>query len=682
MGVGVRVLLLSSLLLILFLSPVFAKEIIIESEDIVLWPFLSPYDYTEKTDIKIDQDYSGRTFSNGWHSTENKEESFTSSKVAGENYEELRVHVYYRVLVHPNGEEEVIDSYKFDNSIATDKMEVPCKPLYFSSYKRSPFDPDYTLEIEGPIIQQCSGGVCVDVKVRSDHRRKEKVSAEGCPEFLYKVEKEIPELKINVTDFGNYTIELREIKISQATHERFPDVDYNSIIDLYESKKTLYKKYAHINLKGSITEENWTLCTSTSPEEYDKTGKLLDLEEKTFCNGLYPVSAYTKFSYHRDFYKYFFWFHYVDSPYYSGSWEGTRIENIDEDYGWIDEKVNSSVKLLDLAKTVIEYSFEIKPECPETCDDGDSNTYDYCGVSTRYKCKHTLISLPIKQGINKLPFEHKSGTVSNEKSDNQEKPMDSTPNIMATAIVGTMALSGLAAYRRVNAKVTSMPITVIPSVEPHDKEAPDRTSYTFSLPENNTPITKKIKNYLNKRGSWEDSKAYSIIPSKTYVFKPATQKHLESEISFQSSDLNIFWMDYLYYLTKEGKQNGFSLESFMVYRKARKERIRDRYNQCLQGNKIACNYVVSPSLSEELIADQLGTDDGKVEITEDILVPAVTLGASKMATKSSSKIWKKLSKLETTLKTVEKIVDSAVKSFESIKSKGKKIYNGLKKLLK
>ena len=53
-----------------------------------------------------------------------------STKMEGDNYYHLSTHIYYRVLVKPDGSEQVIDEYKFDNHNITSYANNYCVQSY------------------------------------------------------------------------------------------------------------------------------------------------------------------------------------------------------------------------------------------------------------------------------------------------------------------------------------------------------------------------------------------------------------------------------------------------------------------------------------------------------------------------------------------------------------------------
>jgi len=90
-------------------------------------------------------------------------------------------HIYYRVLIYPNGSEKVLDSYKFVFSeVGTNYQPYP------------------------------------------GHMRV-RIWAEG----------EVPGVTIHLNESGNYSVELRHVEIPKPTAEKFPEAGLNSVVDWY-----------------------------------------------------------------------------------------------------------------------------------------------------------------------------------------------------------------------------------------------------------------------------------------------------------------------------------------------------------------------------------------------------------------------------------------------------------------
>lgn len=280
-------------------------------------------------EIELADWYSPSDFRTSYHPTSDFSYyySIPAKAFEGINYYDLGIHFYYRVLIHPDGTEEVIDSYKFDNHIPT-RTE--------------------------PNTDNCP----------------------GCGDYHYFAEYVIPEKTIYAGDLdeeGEYKVELRHIEISAPTNEMHPNADIDSVIDLYEGEEINYKTYNPWYDGMSSGEKIWQKCVSTSPDEYKETYTYGGLQEI-----FYEYKRWYYYSmgmmqwmqnrwesgpkYCKDVGKY-------EIPELGGNFDYSTEElrhtyyseyRYVKSYIWIDKKTEEDVELSDLAESQILLEFEVE----------------------------------------------------------------------------------------------------------------------------------------------------------------------------------------------------------------------------------------------------------------------------------------------------------------------------------
>ncbi|MFH0986847.1 MAG: DUF2341 domain-containing protein [Candidatus Micrarchaeota archaeon] len=191
--------------------PTVPTEIELQEYRVVLNSWNSPYS------LSMTSSYSGGS------------SSVSIPATAGEasNYYNLPVYIYYRVLTYPDGHQEIIDEYKFDNHNATSSVNTYC-------------------------VDSQGGSQCSQYKYFSDHL--------------------IPKKNITVSQAGNYTVEIKRIKLSTPTSKRFPTASALSKVDLWTAEKyTQYYYWRAINQATSPTGST-RLCTDITDSEYQTDG--------------------------------------------------------------------------------------------------------------------------------------------------------------------------------------------------------------------------------------------------------------------------------------------------------------------------------------------------------------------------------------------------------------------------
>jgi hypothetical protein len=385
----------------------FALEITVPSAPVQLKSWGDPYEY--RNHYKW-QSYSGSNY--GYYSGGGFHRNYEGrNRVVGQNYYELPVYIYYRVLIHPDGTEEIIDQFKFDSSKATSSIRTDCVQYTYS------FNPYYSSWGSG-----YSGGY-------SENRRS------GCSDHQYFSEYILPEKTIEVNDLGDYKVEIRYVEIPRLTHEKFPNAKINDFVDLWVGKKVAHQAY-YTDRGQSVsrfssywyTQQETIYASKTSPEEYKETGKFEIVMKRNNRQGHWGSDYYEydgqtyevhslgcKFDYERN------WeFH---SQHFSGSrWGSNYNENYHQGYNkfcWLELKEQSDVKLIDLVQVIPEkFEFEVtKP--------------------------------PEDLGVSQSPFQHKPG----EEPGKQEGGLAGAAGKQAPlggiglAIAGAGALAGAAGIK-------------------------------------------------------------------------------------------------------------------------------------------------------------------------------------------------------------------------------------------
>lgn len=316
---------LSTLFFMLILSVASAQTIIIPEEKIELKSWNEPHEQYH---------FHQSSHGNSWYYGE---KSVPATSMIGENYYGLSKYIYYRVLIYPDGSEEIIDQYLFDNKNTTETVDTNCK-----------------------WEESNSGG--------SD-RGWFYFLRRGCAKYKYYSKHTIPEktLDVDVDEEGTYKIQLRKIEIPITTAEKYlmfvnpnEKIDLNSVIDLYEAERYKYHSYGYDLRGNNYYTYREVVCTETTKSEYENTHEFDVMGLRMESVGNYPGASCSmiekqridslgcKFQYHqRD----------VVTSCNNGICGGHMYE---DDYCWIEGKTISGVKLTDLAEPVVEYEYEIE----------------------------------------------------------------------------------------------------------------------------------------------------------------------------------------------------------------------------------------------------------------------------------------------------------------------------------
>ncbi|MEM7813370.1 MAG: hypothetical protein QW548_00530 [Candidatus Aenigmatarchaeota archaeon] len=147
----------------------------------------------------------------------------------GKAYYDLPVALFRRVLIWPNGTEQVLDEFKLDGHVAT------------GSTKRA--------------SESWSLNGCV-------HRRTSP--------RLYWSEPTIPAraLTLPADDEYAYRVELRMVNLSAPTAARAPNATWDSIIDLWQGTRIEHRKDKERTWSRSSSEEEKRLCSPVSPAAF------------------------------------------------------------------------------------------------------------------------------------------------------------------------------------------------------------------------------------------------------------------------------------------------------------------------------------------------------------------------------------------------------------------------------
>ena len=166
-------------LLPLLSFPVFAETIEVPAESLSLNEWFSPYQFESNTLDRYWKPENGaleETCSVAWVS---------GQKIEADNIAAMISHIYYRVLVKPDGSEQVIDQYFFPgNQQTSSATDSNC----------------YT-----------------NTKSETPSESHETATSITCPVTHYYNKRSLPQKSIYIEGFGAYKIEVRHIEISGAT---------------------------------------------------------------------------------------------------------------------------------------------------------------------------------------------------------------------------------------------------------------------------------------------------------------------------------------------------------------------------------------------------------------------------------------------------------------------------------
>lgn len=320
-----RLLTFSLLFLIAFSSVGFAsKQVIVPEEQINLQTFGDPYEYF----LHVYQ-YG---YSPGWYYTYSLTDYKGLNKIKGHNDYELDTRIYYRVLIHPDGTEEFIDEYKFDNKNITRTEETNCKET----------------------VQESDSGQGGGY---SETRK-------GCSKHRYYSEHVIPEETIEIKNpqVGMYKLEIRRIDIPAYMAEKYPDLTKDSIASVYDAERSSYYEITKENWRGGSYYQMSLLCTPTTPEEYEETESFSTYRYERTHRWGYPDISCSDLGMSRvdvlgcnDAYYRYTTSYYNEPGYYSNYHNFERA-------CWIPNKLSEPINISEFATVDIEYEFElVKP---------------------------------------------------------------------------------------------------------------------------------------------------------------------------------------------------------------------------------------------------------------------------------------------------------------------------------
>ena len=191
-------------------------------------------------EVELDQWYEphGYTYHTRWGNRFYYEQA---EKHKAENYYKLGTHLYYWELTSPSGEKKVLSEYLFDNHKATGSINVP---RIYGQYGCSYTQP---------------------------HDRQ---SFPTCSTKLYYSNHKIPAQTITVEESGEYTLELKHVKIDAATADENKIISWDTELQEHQQTTINYQHYAESSSTAQHWEKNIQQCTSTTQQQYE--------EEKTF----------------------------------------------------------------------------------------------------------------------------------------------------------------------------------------------------------------------------------------------------------------------------------------------------------------------------------------------------------------------------------------------------------------
>jgi|GEM_PF-6503734 len=140
--------------------------------------------------------------------------SIGAAKWQGDAYYGINDYIFYRVLIGPDGKESVIDEYYFDGHSATGR-------------------------------QTLQDGVA----------------------WHFWSQQTIPSKTIDISEPGNYRVELRQIIVPTPTAARFPNLKHDSVVDIWQGMG--------VTDSSNFWFQRGGFCSLTSPAEYAKTGVLM-----------------------------------------------------------------------------------------------------------------------------------------------------------------------------------------------------------------------------------------------------------------------------------------------------------------------------------------------------------------------------------------------------------------------
>ncbi|MEM7820378.1 MAG: hypothetical protein QW761_02130, partial [Candidatus Aenigmatarchaeota archaeon] len=160
-----------------------------------------------------------RTFSLGnWYTTSSDYCSISGDicwearYLNGRAYYGQSWHIFYRILIAPNGSSFLLDRWKFDG-----------------------------------------------------HQDTSHTGVAGYPSLTYHTaERKIPSLQIEINESGKWTVELRHIVIPTPTAERYPTADWNSSVELWTASEGMYQ----LNVWSPWVTSEYQLCTNTTDQDY------------------------------------------------------------------------------------------------------------------------------------------------------------------------------------------------------------------------------------------------------------------------------------------------------------------------------------------------------------------------------------------------------------------------------
>lgn len=279
--------------------PQITEHISIPSEKISLDSWTDPYDINTHTS-------TGGCGANSCNSNEQKETS-PSIKIASSNKYTLDTYIFYRVLVKPDGSEEIIDQYKYNNHISTRSEPVQGQTgvnRYFAEYTL----PEKILELKGA---------------------------------------------------GDYTVEVRRIRIPALTAEKNPNIGIDSVVNLYDAELINNHTFETGWEKFPGQERSWNhdyyMCTKTPASIFSSTGSL-DLTKVTdnACVNLnmFQVNeSYCKFPYQSYRYLHTSYQSLVYNDYYD------LIQDWKYQSCWLELLTNKSISTKSLGENIAAYVY-------------------------------------------------------------------------------------------------------------------------------------------------------------------------------------------------------------------------------------------------------------------------------------------------------------------------------------